>query len=207
MLPSGKLPRLLLFFVAAIILALCFDLTFVPPSPLNLLLSNSLDLAIVALATGTAFYWAFHSSSHPRQVWTLVGVTFLLQSCAQAITTYYQSFVPNASQSPWPSDVLFFAWPAPILLLFLPVSDEAPSGINWPRILDFIQVTIVAVTIYLYFFFSPARWARQDSILREILILHTVVRTEELDGVVVLPARSKKEPRGQDVRVCHAARS
>ena len=174
MLPSGRLPRFLLLLVAAILLALCFNLLVAPRPSVSLLLSNSLDLAMVTLSTLVCFRWALRSSSHPRQVWTLVAIAFALQSCAQAITTYYQSFVPNASQSPWPSDVLFFVWPAPILLLLLPDSGEAPSGNNWPRVLDFIQVIIVAVTAYLYFFFSPARWAKQDSILREILILHTI---------------------------------
>jgi len=129
---------------------------------------------MVGLAAGTCFYYAFRSSAYPRQVWMLVGFAFSLQSCAQAITTYYQSFTLGAAQSPWPSDILFFVWPAPIFLLFLPSSDDAPTGINWPRVLDFLQVAIVAVTAYLYFFFSPARWLEHHSILREILVLHTL---------------------------------
>jgi len=68
--------------------------------------------------------------------------------------------------------LLCLARPNP--LLFLPAPDETSSRINWPRVLDFIQVTIVAVTAYLDFFFSPARWAQQDSVLRDILILHTL---------------------------------
>jgi len=128
---------------------------------------------MVALGAATCFYFARRSSGYPRQVWILIGLAFSLQSFAQAITTYYQSFVPNAAQSPWPSDVFFFVWPAPIFLLFLPTSDDSPSGTNWPRVLDFIQVAIVAVTAYLYFFSSPARWIEQHSVLREILVLHT----------------------------------
>jgi len=98
-----------------------------------------------------------------------------LQSIAQAITTYYQSFVPSAAQSPWPSDILFFIWPAPIFLMFLPTSDDTVSRIDWLRVLDFLQVAIVAVTMYLYFFFAPSRWLlEQPTVLRQILVIYVI---------------------------------
>jgi len=172
LLPSGRLPRLLLISTAALIAFLILDLLLLRPSPVDLLLANTLDFALVLLAAVTCFYFARRSSGYPRQVWILVGLAFALQSLAQALTTYYQSFVPNAAQSPWPSDIFFFVWPAPIFLLFLPAPGDAPSGTNWPRVLDFLQVAIVAVTAYLYFFSSPARWLEQHSVLREILVLH-----------------------------------
>ena len=175
MLPSGRFPRFL-FVSASLISALLFaQLILLRPSPTTLLTGNCLDLLMVSLAAAASFYRSRRSTGHPRQVWTLLAIAFCLQSAAQAITTYYQSFVPSAAQSPWPSDILFFVWPAPIFLLFLPASDDTVSGINWLRVLDFLQVVIVAVTMYLYFFFSPSRWLlEQPTILRQILVIYVV---------------------------------
>jgi len=154
-------------------LLLVFDLEFVHPAGTRLLLSNLLDLAMVLLATACSFDVARRSSTYPRQLWFLLAVALSLEALAQAISSYYQSFVPGSAQIPWPSDVLFFIWPAPIFMMFLPRSEEDAAGFDWLRILDFIQIGIVAVTAYLYFFYSPARWqAEQPALLRQILILY-----------------------------------
>jgi PAS domain S-box-containing protein len=174
LLPSGWFFRSVTTTAVVIALLLSVDLLF-PSSRANVLVSNTLDFAMVSLAAVCSFYSFRRASGFPRQIWLLVGIALALHSVAQAITTYYQSFVPAASHTPWPSDILFFVWPAPIFLLFLPSSDDAPSGMTWIRVLDFLQVVIVAVTAYLYFFFSPTRWLfDQRAILREILVLYIV---------------------------------
>ena len=174
MLPSGRFPRFL-FVSAVIIVSLLFvQFAFVRASWTALLLGNCLDLLTAFLAASACFYRSRRSSGHPRQLWALLALAFALQCAAQSITTYYQSFVQGAAHSPWPSDILFFIWPAPIFLMFLPASDESLSGINWIRVLDFLQVAIVAITIYLYFFFSPSRWLLEPTILRQILVIYVV---------------------------------
>ncbi|MGB2675744.1 MAG: PAS domain S-box protein [Candidatus Acidiferrum sp.] len=173
MLPSGKFPRLAVVAALLLALLLVFDLEFVRSATTRLLISNSLDLAMALLAAACSFYAARRSSAYARQLWFLLAIAFALEALAQAISSYYQSFVPGAAQTPWPSDVLFFVWPAPVFMMFLPRSDEDSAGIAWLRILDFIQVAIVAVTAYLYFFYSSARWqAAQPALLRQILILY-----------------------------------
>ena len=175
MLPSGKFPRLTV--AAALLLAflLVFDLEFVRPAATRLLLSNLLDLAMVLLAAACSFYVARRSSGYPRQLWLLLAIAFTLETLAQAISSYYQSFVPGAAQMPWPSDVLFFLWPAPVVMMFLPRSGREAPGIDWLHILDFLQVGIVAATAYLYFFNIPSRWqAHSTSLVRQILILYVV---------------------------------
>ena len=66
--------------------------------------------------------------------------------------------MPGYNRVPLPSDILFFIWAAPIFIMFLPGSDEKSSSWDWLRILDFAQITIVAATAYLYFFYIPSRW-------------------------------------------------
>jgi PAS domain S-box-containing protein len=175
LLPSGKFPRFLFLSALFISILLFAQLVFLRHSPTTVLTGNCLDLLMVSLAALSSFYHSRRSFGHPRQVWTLLAIAFTLQSIAQAITTYYQSFVPSAAQSPWPSDILFFVWPAPIFLMFLPASDDTLSRIDWLRVLDFLQVAIVAVTMYLYFFFAPSRWLlEQPTVLRQILVIYVI---------------------------------
>jgi PAS domain S-box-containing protein len=174
LLPSGRFPRIATAIAVTIALLLVLDLELVKAAATKLFVSNSLDFIIVLFAAGCSFYAARRSAGYARQVWLLVGIAFGLETIGQGISTYYQSFVPGAAQSPWPSDVLFFVWAAPIFMIFLPVSDEQAVAIDSVRVLDFLQVAILAVTLYLYFFYAPSRWqSDQPSLLREILMVYT----------------------------------
>src|SRR6202035_5648858 len=56
-----------------------------------------------------------------------------------------------------------------------PVADEKSRGWDWLRILDFAQIAIVALTAYLYFFYSPSRWlANSLDLTRQILVLYII---------------------------------
>jgi PAS domain S-box-containing protein len=172
LLPSGWFARLAIAAALFFALLLALDLVFIRSAATSLLASNSLDLAVVLLAAVCCFFAARRSSGYARQLWLLLTIALTLESLAQAITTYYQSFLPAAAGSPWPSDILFFVWAAPVFMIFLPRSDDQFSGIDSLRLLDFLQIAIVAVTLYVYFFYSPAAWkTSQASLLREILIL------------------------------------
>ncbi len=173
MLPSGRFPR---FAVAAgllFVLLLLFALLFVASPATSLLATNSLDSGMVLLTSLCCLYAARRSSGYPRQLWLLLAVAFALETLGQSISTYYQSFVPGSAQSPWPSDVLFFVWAAPVFMIFLPRSEEDSSAIDSLRLLDFLQVAILAVTFFLYFFYSPSRWqTNQPALLRQILLVY-----------------------------------
>src|SRR5258706_8968949 len=128
---------------------------------------------LAALASSDA---ARRSQGYTRQLWTLLAIALFLETLAQAITTYYQRFVPGSSYMPIPSDILFFVWAAPVFMMFLPAADEKSRGWDWLRILDFAQIAIVAITAYLYFFYSPSKWLASASDLpRQILILISCV--------------------------------
>ena len=170
---AGKFPRFAVAAALLVALLLVLDLEFVHSAVTSLLVSNSLDVAMVVLAAVCSFYVAQRSSGYARQIWLLLAIAFSLESLAQAISTYYQCFVPNSAQIPWPSDILFFVWAAPVFMIFLPRSDEDSAGIDSLRLLDFLQVAIFAVTLYLYFFYSSSRWqSNQPALLRQILILY-----------------------------------
>ena len=97
MLPSGKVPRLAISaaLLVAILLVLVLETAV---SAKSLFLSNALDLAIILLAAICSFYVARRSSGYARQLWTLLTVALSLEFIAQAISTYYQSFVPGLAE-------------------------------------------------------------------------------------------------------------
>jgi PAS domain S-box-containing protein len=174
LLVGGKFPRFAaaLAVVATILLAL--DLMYLRATPRGLFLSNFLGFVVVLLAAACSFHVARRCNGFKRQLWMLLVVALALESIGQGLTTYYQSFDRAALAGALPSDIFFFVWAAPIFMIFLPPSDdEEESGFDWLRTLDFVQVGIVAVALYLYFFFVPTRWLRpQYSILSGILFVY-----------------------------------
>ena len=194
LLPSGKFPRIAVAVALLVAVLLLLDLETVHNAAVSLLISNSLDLFIVAYATLCSIYVARRSSGYPRQLWLLLGAAFALDAIAQVVSSYYESFVPGAAQMPWPSDVLYFLWPAPIVMMLLPLSGSEPPGIDWVHILDFIQVGIVAATAYLYFFNITARWQTQStSLVRQMLILY-IIRDLALSLALFFRSRTSLPP-------------
>jgi len=194
LLPLGKFPKLLIALALLVAALLFLDLVAVRNSATRHLYSNSLDFVMVLLGALASFYVARRSHGYARQLWTLLAIALSLEALAQAITTYYQSFVPGSSHMPIPSDILFFVWTAPVFMMFLPAADEKSRGWDWLRILDFAQIAIVAITAYLYFFYSPSRWLSSASDLpRQILILY-IVRDTLLSAGFFFRSRRSTSP-------------
>jgi PAS domain S-box-containing protein len=187
---AGKFPRLALLAAFLLPLFLVLDLEFLHTSASRLLISNVVLFAVVALAAVCCLRVALRSSGPVRQVWFLVSVALWIEVLAQGLSTYYQSYVPGALLNPEPPDILFFVWAAPVFMIFLPHSDEEPPRIDSIRLLDFLQVSIVAITIYAYFFYAPSRWQNdQLALVRSLLILY-IVRDLLLAGGFLFRART-----------------
>jgi PAS domain S-box-containing protein len=175
LLPVSKFSKLLIALALLVAALLLLDLTVVRNPDKRLLFSNSLDFSIVLLAALSSLLAARRSQGYARQLWTLLSVALSLEALAEAITTYYQSYVPGYSQMPLPSDILFFVWAAPVFMMFLPAADEKSRGWDWLRILDFAQIAIVVITSFLYFFYSPSRWlANSAGIPGQLLSLYMI---------------------------------
>jgi PAS domain S-box-containing protein len=93
-----------------------------------------------------------------RQLWILFAAMLFLVSAAQALETYYQSYIHAPIFNPRPSDILFIIWATPAVMMLLPRPAEQSGTIDWEQVLDFAQIGVVALTAYLYFFYIPSRW-------------------------------------------------
>jgi PAS domain S-box-containing protein len=194
LLPAGKFPRFALFAALLAALFLIYDIEFVRDAFDRLLLSNCLDAFAVALASVSCYFVAFRSSGYARQVWFLLAVATSIAACGMGLSAYYQSFVPGSNMAPEPSDIFFFVWTAPVFLILLPRSEEESSGLDTLRLLDFLQIAIVALTAYLYFFYFTVLWkSDQTALVRGILIVY-IVRDLILATAFLLRSRASVPP-------------
>ncbi len=134
---------------------------------------------------------------------------FSVWCVGQTLGTYYGSILNVETQRLWAVDVFYNTWTAPLIMcLFLDPEAES-EGLDWARILDFTQIAIFVVLVYLYFsrlaarnqtagdwrlaltmdglttagFFLRARWAKNDpeDALRPQALLQEGVR----DGITI----------------------
>ena len=99
MLPSGKFPRIAIAVALVPAVLLIADLLLVHSGKKSLLVANCMDLVMVLWASGCSFYVAQRSSGYARQIWSLLGIALALATVAQAISAYYQSFVPGSARA------------------------------------------------------------------------------------------------------------
>ena len=113
---AGKFPRFAL--VAAVIapILVVVDILLVRPSARSLLISDSLDFAMVLLAAVSSFLVARRSSGLARELWALLAIALALETIGQGISTYYQVYNRPALSDLVPSDVFFFVWAAPRMM-------------------------------------------------------------------------------------------
>jgi PAS domain S-box-containing protein len=157
--PTGKFPGLALAVAALLTALLVFVVEEVARPSTSLLLSDCLQTAIVLWAANCSLHVARRSAGYPRQLWMLLTAALFLGSAAQGLETYYQNVAHAPTLTPRPSDILFFLWVTPAVMMLLPRPREDRGSVDWQQVLDFAQIGVVALTAYLYFFYIPSRWA------------------------------------------------
>lgn len=158
MLPSSKSSRFALSVAFALLALLVLVVARAGHQANGQLLSDLLQSAIAAWAAACASWVTMRSSGYLRRLWLLFTISLLLVVVAQALETHYESLAHTPFATPWPSDIVFILWVIPALIMLLPRPEKESAGIDWETILDFVQVGIVALTAYLYFFYLTSRW-------------------------------------------------
>jgi len=129
---------------------------FLKPGSPRALLSNIAQIAACFVAAGFCVRASLRGRDMGRTFWALLAFAFTSYGLANCVWTYYENWL----QTPVPfspiSQFLYLCYDAPLVMaLFLRESEE-PSGLDWQRSLDFVQMLLVAFLIYYDFLFLRA---------------------------------------------------
>jgi two-component system, cell cycle sensor histidine kinase and response regulator CckA len=150
--------------------------------PVSPLLVGLLQLAIGAVATFAAWQASRRAEGFTRTFWRFQASGFSLWVLAQALATVYDAILHRPIDQPWPSDLIFFLWTTPVFLtLFLDVHSESQQ-IEWPQWLDFAQVGILVVSLYMFAFEVPAHWRSGGISVEQLSLLVSFARDIFLIG-------------------------
>lgn len=131
--------------------------------------SNLAQLVMALLATATCSLAAAKRQGAERRFCWLAAGSFLLWSIAQTGWLYHESRYHTAVPTVSPINVLFFFFLAPLgLAIFLPSDRDDAEG-PWAFRLDFIQLGVVLLTTYLYFFYVPTFWQGREPELNQAI--------------------------------------
>ena len=121
------------------------------------LASNVLSICLAMLATSAALLAARVPDRYARLFWLLTASGFEILTAAEVLSAYYDVFLHASVHAIWPSDILYFLFPVPMVLaLFL--RGRRPQAVNWAQCFDFLQVGILTIAVYLYYFYLPSIW-------------------------------------------------
>ena len=115
-------------------------------------LSDLIQLTFGTITAVACFRSSRQSGSFGRMFFRLAGVGFATWCVGQILGTYYGDILGLQTQPLWGIDLIFTAWPAPLVMCMFLDSEGEPDGFDWQRMLDFAQVGIVF--LLLFFFFS-----------------------------------------------------
>jgi len=199
--PSRSSSGVFLTVAGVLTAALIFAVEAIPAPATSRLLSGMLQTAIVLWAGYCALQVARRSLGYLRQLWTLFAVALFIAATAQGLEAFYQNAHVGPTQlwpfqgwrfQPWPSDILFFLWVTPAVMMLVPRASKESRNVVWQEILDFAQVAAVALTAYLYFFYAPSRWQLEGPQVVEKILRLQMLRDAMLGIVFVVRAEASR---------------
>ena len=120
------------------------------------LASNVLSICLAMLAMTAALLAARVPDRYARSFWLLTASGFGLLTAGELLGSYYDVILHAPVHAIWPSDILYFLFPVPMALALFVRGRR--QGMNWAQAFDFLQVGILIIAVYLYYFYVPSRW-------------------------------------------------
>src|ERR1700758_940246 len=112
------------------------------------LASNVIQLLCCFTAAAFSFSAAQRSRDLARTFWGLFGLAFLAYGTSNIVWTYYENWLHATVPSSPISQFLYLCYDAPIVMALFLREGEDPSGLDWQRSLDFVQMLMVAFLMY-----------------------------------------------------------
>jgi PAS domain S-box-containing protein len=113
-------------------------------------LSDFIQFAIGVLTVIACLQAARRSGPFRRMFWKLASAAFSLLVVGMAMGVYNDSLAATPLEHPWLIDMFTNSWTAPLVMCLFLDPEAEPGGTDWRLILDFAQVGIVFVLLYLY---------------------------------------------------------
>jgi signal transduction histidine kinase len=136
----------------------------VQSSALRSQISNIIQVLCCFTAAAFSFSAARRSRDLARTFWGLFALAFTAYGISNIAWSYYENWVHQPVPSSQISQFLYLCYDAPIVMaLFLREGDD-PSGFDWQRSLDFVQMLLVAFLLYYDFLFLRAVEAGPQSL-------------------------------------------
>lgn len=160
-----------------------------PPGPL---LSDLIQLVLGTITAVACFRSARQSGPFGKMFFHLAGVGFTIWCIGQIFGTYYGDILGIQTQPLWGIDLIFTAWPAPLVMCMFLDTEGEPEGFDWQRMLDFGQVGIVFLLLF-FFFSSVSTNGSAASSFRLSAVTDGLVTI----GFLVRASSSRYEPAGK----------
>ena len=122
------------------------------------MIGDLLQVGLGAVALGAAWQAAQRSRGFVRTFWRFQACGLALWVLAQSMATVYDAILHKPVDQPWPSDLLYFVWATPVFLSLFLDPEAGTQRIPWTQWLDFAQVGILVVSVYVFAFEVPTHW-------------------------------------------------
>jgi hypothetical protein len=120
------------------------------------LASNVIQVLCCFTAAAFSFSAARRSRDLARTFWGLFFLAFLAYGTSNIVWTYYENWLHATVPASPISQFLYLCYDAPIVMALFLREGEDPSGLDWQRSLDFVQMLLVAFLLYYDFLFLRA---------------------------------------------------
>ncbi|MGA2856365.1 MAG: ATP-binding protein [Candidatus Sulfotelmatobacter sp.] len=129
---------------------------FLKPGSPRALLSNITQIAACFTAAGFCLAASRRSRDMARTFWVLLAVSLTSYGLSNVVWTFYENWRQTAVPFSPISQFLYLCYDAPLVMALFLRESEDPSGLDWQRSLDFVQMLMVAFLIYYDFLFLRA---------------------------------------------------
>ena len=120
------------------------------------LVSNITQIVACLTVAGCSIAASRRRRDMAHTFWTLLAVAFASYGFADCVWTYYENFLHTDVPFSPISQFLYLCYDAPLVMALFLRESEDPSGLDWTRSLDFVQMLMVAFLIYYDFLFLRA---------------------------------------------------
>lgn len=132
--------------------------------PLRTWVSNIVQVACCFTAAAFCILASRRGRGLDRTFWGLFAISFTAYGISNIVWTYYENWLKAPVPASPVSQFLYICYDAPIVMALFLREGEDPSGLDWQRSLDFVQMLMVVFLVYYDFLYLRALQAGPHSL-------------------------------------------